>query len=109
MACEKSQCCLIVSTVGTQVQKDKPLFIFGVIRIGNQETLLVRKDRLGLFKRNPVPSLIRSVLLWILLKAQPCHSKVVYCFCISNSSRARLTIPILAGAQQQLFGPGKQH
>lgn len=56
-----------------EAEENESLFDFGVVGVGNQQRVLIEKDRLGLFKRNTVLVLVLRVFSVIPLKPQFRH------------------------------------
>ncbi len=48
-----------------------------MVGIVNNETKLVRKRRLGIFERNPVPATVGRILLWVPFESQILHGSIV--------------------------------
>jgi hypothetical protein len=63
---------------GTQAEKYQPVFVFRVIRVSYQETMLVGKRGLRFLKGYFVVSLVRPVLFRIPIEAQFRHCRGVY-------------------------------
>ena len=53
-----------------KAEKNKPLFLLGVIRIVNQQCIFIIENRLSFFKRYSMLFLIRYVLAFVPLKTQ---------------------------------------
>jgi hypothetical protein len=52
-----------------ETEKDESLLVVGVVRIGEQETMLIGEGRSGLFERDPVLALVRRILSVVPLEA----------------------------------------
>ena len=62
-----------VPECAAEAEENESLFAFRVVGVGNQERVLIEKDRLSLFKRNAVLVLVLRVFSVIPLKPQFRH------------------------------------
>jgi hypothetical protein len=56
-----------------QAEEDEPVFISGMIRVIDQEGVLVDEDGLSFLERYAMLSPIGGILAWIPLEAEPLH------------------------------------
>ena len=60
-----------------KAEKNKPLFLLGVIRIVNQQCIFIIKNRLSFFKGYSMLFLIRYVLAFVPFKTQLIHTDII--------------------------------
>jgi hypothetical protein len=60
-----------------QAQEHEPVFLFRVIRIVDQQTVLVREDGLCVFERHAMLSEIERGLLGVPLETEARHGRIV--------------------------------
>lgn len=60
-----------------KAEKNKPLFLLGVVRIVDQQSIVVIENRLRFFKRYSMLFLIRYVFVFIPFKTKIVHGYII--------------------------------
>ena len=60
-----------------KAKENKPLFLLGVVRIVNQQSIIIIEHRLRFFKRYSMLFLIRYVLVFVPFKTKLIHGYII--------------------------------
>jgi hypothetical protein len=96
------------SQAAAQAEQDKPIFVFGVVRVINELGVLVCEDSLSVVEAHGVLSQVRSRLLGIPLESEHSRSvRTLYIHCKRSAERRLCGLTFeLSGRQRQDARPG---